>query len=826
MSSPPPPGPGAIFSPTHPFAAGPGTGGPVFSPAGPIGTVTPVTTHPFSTGTGVHAPSSFGMHGPGAGPAAHHASTPQPHPAHGAPPTPVASPPSSTATSVATSGASSTAGSPGILAPSEPRAELSLPKPADPGPGAVPPPPPALIQACQAGDIDLVEELLATGRAHPADRNPEDGTTALHWAALNGHRRICELLVARGGPGVVNVSGGSAEMTPLHWAVQRGHTDVVQYLIEHAGANHRLTDLKGFNALHMAAQFGRPMMLLLLLRFGLALESRDHNGRTPLMWAAYAPDPTGPSRLVATSAQDQLHCLVALLRLGADVYATDEQGYSALHWAVTRGRQNACRVLLEAGADPFLKTARPPKAAAAAGADPLLLRSAMEIAREKGHVDWFQSLTSRYTSRHVLAAASPERSPSARPSGKSLAQSNIHIGHVLQPHHARYMSPDMLMVYCVPYVFLGACFYMFTATFWPVALLLSTVLGYLFWLLVKGPATRVGGLHRTPILISVFHASLVYDSFGLLFMASDEYPPYIPLYIITTLIAITGFIMCVKVWFSDPGVVPFHNSVSDILADISQLVSARRFDRQNYCLTCMVSRPQRSKHDRETNRCVERFDHYCPWVHNVVGRDNHRLFLIFLFLISISMVLYVVCIYKVLSNAPEGLFLPEHTPSACPLGSRACAVVSRNAFLTVTGVWTGVNSLWVLLTLATQLNAILRGLTVNEVINFSRYSYLHLEEPASGGAGRAGASSKSACGSGSGSASGGPGADHHSAQKCGSPGHSHGDHGDHSHGDSPCGSKSSSWNNALNRGILRNLIGFFMMSTYETSRDVELGKLA
>ena len=43
-----------------------------------------------------------------------------------------------------------------------------------------------------------------------------------------------------------------------------------------------------------------------------------------------------------------------------------------------------------------------------------------------------------------------------------------------------------------------------------------------------------------------------------------------------------------------------------------------------------LHKPLRSKHDRFSDRCVARFDHYCPWVYNVVGLKNHRMFVIYL----------------------------------------------------------------------------------------------------------------------------------------------------------------------------------------------------
>lgn len=44
-----------------------------------------------------------------------------------------------------------------------------------------------------------------------------------------------------------------------------------------------------------------------------------------------------------------------------------------------------------------------------------------------------------------------------------------------------------------------------------------------------------------------------------------------------------------------------------------------------------INKLARSKYDRFTNRHVARFDHYCGWVHNTIGEENYRYFLIFLF---------------------------------------------------------------------------------------------------------------------------------------------------------------------------------------------------
>ena len=49
-----------------------------------------------------------------------------------------------------------------------------------------------------------------------------------------------------------------------------------------------------------------------------------------------------------------------------------------------------------------------------------------------------------------------------------------------------------------------------------------------------------------------------------------------------------------------------------------------------YCVACGIRRPPRASHCRTTNRCVDKWDHYCPWIGNSVGRRNYVWFFAFL----------------------------------------------------------------------------------------------------------------------------------------------------------------------------------------------------
>lgn len=59
---------------------------------------------------------------------------------------------------------------------------------------------------------------------------------------------------------------------------------------------------------------------------------------------------------------------------------------------------------------------------------------------------------------------------------------------------------------------------------------------------------------------------------------------------------------------------------------------------QQLCVTCKIVRPLRAKHCSMTDRCVEHFDHYCPWVGNCIGKGNRHYFFAFLVLETVAIV--------------------------------------------------------------------------------------------------------------------------------------------------------------------------------------------
>ena len=84
----------------------------------------------------------------------------------------------------------------------------------------------------------------------------------------------------------------------------------------------------------------------------------------------------------------------------------------------------------------------------------------------------------------------------------------------------------------------------------------------------------------------------------------------------TVLMALTSF--------TEPGIVPAMNQRREDVPPHA-VVNGHKVALK-YCAVCGIARPPRASHCRETDRCIEKWDHYCPWVGTAVGRRNHRWF--------------------------------------------------------------------------------------------------------------------------------------------------------------------------------------------------------
>jgi ankyrin repeat protein len=159
------------------------------------------------------------------------------------------------------------------------------------------------------------------------------------------------------------------ELPALVRAAAQGNTSETADLLL-SGSDPDEADEDGWTALHAAAVFNHLQIVELLLQAGAAVDTRSHDGFTPLLNAARAEAPVVTALLIA-GADPEAHearlgwrplgrfaehanapAVQLLLDAGAEVDARDFSGQTALMDAAEAGSAECVELLLRAGANP------------------------------------------------------------------------------------------------------------------------------------------------------------------------------------------------------------------------------------------------------------------------------------------------------------------------------------------------------------------------------------------------------------------------------------------------------------------------------------------
>ncbi|BES90064.1 Ankyrin repeat and sterile alpha motif domain containing [Nesidiocoris tenuis] len=205
----------------------------------------------------------------------------------------------------------------------------------------------ALHHAALNGHKEIVKLLLT----HEASPNIVDdkGCSPLHLAAWTGNVNIVRLLLCHG-PSVPNVNLMNKDKeTALHCSAQYGHTAVVSLLLEH-GCDPTIRNIKQESALDLAAQYGRLETVETLVRTHPELVAA-YNGRSA---GGIMSIPHTPLHLASRNGHKGV--VEILLSSGLDVNVRTTSG-TALHEAALCGKLEVVRTLLDNGADLSIRDA-------------------------------------------------------------------------------------------------------------------------------------------------------------------------------------------------------------------------------------------------------------------------------------------------------------------------------------------------------------------------------------------------------------------------------------------------------------------------------------
>jgi ankyrin repeat protein len=182
---------------------------------------------------------------------------------------------------------------------------------------------------------EVVELLLANKADVNARDNQGHGATVLQMAALYGRLDIVKLLLAHH----VDVNARDNDNPPggtaLHFAAQNGYAEIVQLLVA-SKADVNATNFAGLTPLHLAAMGGHTPVVKLLLARKADVNAKDIRDRTPLHLSA-----------VRTDADTDV--AEVLLAQGAAVNAKDKEGQTPLKYADLSGNKKVAEFLRQHG---------------------------------------------------------------------------------------------------------------------------------------------------------------------------------------------------------------------------------------------------------------------------------------------------------------------------------------------------------------------------------------------------------------------------------------------------------------------------------------------
>lgn len=183
-----------------------------------------------------------------------------------------------------------------------------------------------LMWAVSEENLHIISMLLCTD-ANPNIKDAQ-GRTALIWAARKGKKNILGILLKVG----ANQNEGDLDgNTPLMHATQYEHLDIIQFLL-HKDIDINATNKKHETALLQACKLNKVTIVQTLLEAGASFSIHSSSGRTPLM------------------ATTNLEIAKMLIGSNIDIHTQDNEGKTALMWAIWHRAHDLAEYLIKQGA--------------------------------------------------------------------------------------------------------------------------------------------------------------------------------------------------------------------------------------------------------------------------------------------------------------------------------------------------------------------------------------------------------------------------------------------------------------------------------------------
>lgn len=201
-----------------------------------------------------------------------------------------------------------------------------------------------LVEACQAGELEVVRECLDLGVG--PNREDGDNLTPLCHAAAYGRLEVTQLLLDRGASPKYLFG---EKCSPLSYAIEGGNLDVVRCLLETGMLRGKDSDKLAVSGFVGSVMANNAEMLDLLIQYGaepMLPMLRTPNGQYD-----------GYHILTLAAKRDAENIVRYLLGAGVSPETRDSKGRTALACAPPYGVE-IVKLLLKAGADPNVNSGR------------------------------------------------------------------------------------------------------------------------------------------------------------------------------------------------------------------------------------------------------------------------------------------------------------------------------------------------------------------------------------------------------------------------------------------------------------------------------------
>lgn len=221
----------------------------------------------------------------------------------------------------------------------------------------------SFLKLIRSGATAEIAEAIEADPTLAEFRDPQ-GVSALVWSVYTGQPMVRDFLLAQ-----LAARGVALD---IFEAAAVGNDAQVQAILDADRSAVQDFSGDGWTALHLAAAFGTPRSVQILIERGAKVDAISKNAQS-----------NQPLHAVLALSRNS-ETIAALLAAGADANAAQVGGFTPIFSAATTKRRDLAELLIEHGADPHHRNEEG--------------KSAADFARERGHEElavWLESLPSR-----------------------------------------------------------------------------------------------------------------------------------------------------------------------------------------------------------------------------------------------------------------------------------------------------------------------------------------------------------------------------------------------------------------------------------------------